>query len=126
MKAASPPESRRSSHVLVDRDAHQVAPFRPRAIVVADVLVAQQVGEHEPRVARPLADAAVGDHVAVRFEAGPALVQGFQFIGGLEGAVGGHGLSPRDVGGAGDVAAAQGALLRIIRHVGEFAAVLGR
>ena len=40
-------------------------PTRSRAVVVADALVAEQLVEHEPRVARALADPAVGDDVLV-------------------------------------------------------------
>src|SRR5687768_3297374 len=46
---------------LGDRRADQVAPLRPRAVVVLHVLEAQQILEHEPGMARALADAAVGD-----------------------------------------------------------------
>src|SRR5262245_43341585 len=46
---------------LGDRRADQVAPFGPGAVIILDVLEAEQVLEHEPGVARALADAAVSD-----------------------------------------------------------------
>src|SRR5688572_19730866 len=54
---------RGSAHVssLLDRDADERAVLDPAAVVVLDVGLAEQLAEHEPRVARPLADAAVGD-----------------------------------------------------------------
>ena len=54
--------SPRSAPVTIGH-AHGAAPLGPRAVVVAHVLEAEQVREHEPGVARTLADAAVGDHV---------------------------------------------------------------
>ena len=48
--------------VLLDRDVDQVAPLGPRAVVVLDVVLAEQLVEHEPGVRRALADPAVGDH----------------------------------------------------------------
>ena len=46
---------------LLDRDVDQVAPLGPRAVVVLDVLLPEQLVQHEPRVRRALADPAVGD-----------------------------------------------------------------
>src|SRR6266566_4337563 len=46
---------------LLDRRPHEVPPFRPRAVVVPAVRVAEEVLQDEPRVRRPLADRAVGD-----------------------------------------------------------------
>ena len=47
---------------LLDRHADHAAPLRPRAVVIADVLVPEQVVQHEPGVAGALADAAIGDY----------------------------------------------------------------
>src|SRR5690348_5867097 len=54
---------------LDDGRADQVAPLGPGAVVVADLGIAHQVVQHEPRVARPLTDPAVGDDVVARFQA---------------------------------------------------------
>src|SRR6266480_1977661 len=35
---------------LLDGHADQAAPLGPRAVVILDVLIAEQVGEHKPRV----------------------------------------------------------------------------
>src|SRR6266542_3743957 len=56
----------RPLHVLLDRDVHEVAPLRPRAVVVLDVVDAEQLVQHEPGVRRAFADAAVGDDRLVR------------------------------------------------------------
>src|SRR5215212_11301212 len=50
---------------LLDRCADQAAPLRPGAVVIPDVRVAQQAGQHEPGVRRALADPAVGDHLFI-------------------------------------------------------------
>src|SRR6201993_573813 len=45
----------------LDRGTHQGAVFRPTAVVVLNVLVSQQLLQHEPGVRRPLTDPAVRD-----------------------------------------------------------------
>src|SRR5690349_5294583 len=79
--------------VLLDRRADQAAPLGPGAVVVADVRVAEQLGQHEPGVRRPLPDPAVGDD---RLVGGNALttVDLLQLAGRLEGAVGVGGRRP--------------------------------
>src|SRR5687767_717171 len=52
-----------------DRGAHQVAPLRPGAVIVANLRVAEQVVQYEPGVRRPLADPAVRDDVVRRLQA---------------------------------------------------------
>src|SRR5206468_12559948 len=52
-------------HRLLDRHADHAAPLGPRSVVVADPLVADQLVEDEPRMARSLSDPAVGDDVLV-------------------------------------------------------------
>src|SRR5699024_6914353 len=108
-----------------DRGPHRIAPFRPGAVVVAHVVQPQQVGEHEPRVARALADAAVGDDLAVVAPTRllDSAVDLLEFCPRAEAAVGGRGLRPRDRYGAGDVPAAEHALLRVLGHVGALAGV---
>src|SRR2546428_5606752 len=86
-----------------DRHADHAPPFRPRAVVVADSLEAEQLVEREPRVAAPLADAAVGDDILVWRDA-LRLVQRTQLVGALERSVFSHGLSPRHRHGTGNVA----------------------
>ena len=51
----------RLSRALLDRHGHHVAPLGPRAVVVAHVVDAEQLVQHEPGVRRALADPAVGD-----------------------------------------------------------------
>src|SRR5262245_8157733 len=46
---------------IVDRHAHGVAVFGPRAVVILH-LIAQELGQGEPAVARALANAAVGNN----------------------------------------------------------------
>src|SRR5215203_2976761 len=46
--------------LALNRGAHQVAPLGPRTVVVTHVVVAEQVGKHEPGVGGPLAYSAVG------------------------------------------------------------------
>src|SRR5262245_8040015 len=72
---------------LLDRQAHRGAPFGPRTVVVADLRVAEQVGEHEPGVARALADPAVRDHVVLRLETDLAFVDRLEVGRALERAV---------------------------------------
>src|SRR4051812_44889941 len=90
---------------LLDGYADHAAPLGPRPVVVADAAEAEQLVQHEPRVARPLADAAVRDDVLV---AGDALarIQRVELLAALERPVLAHGLRPRDRGGARDVARA--------------------
>jgi hypothetical protein len=52
-----------------DRYANQVTPFGPRAVVVFHIFEAKQIGQYEPGVAAPLADAAVGDRSAAARQA---------------------------------------------------------
>ena len=59
--------SRRQTPLPLYRGAHSVAPLRPGAVVVSDVIVPEQVLEHEPRVGAALSNAAVShDVVAFR------------------------------------------------------------
>ena len=58
------------SDVLLDRHADERAVLGPRAVVVLDVLVAEQLVQREPGVAGALADAAVGDGVLAVVQAG--------------------------------------------------------
>ena len=65
----------RSAHVRppvvaeLDRHADERAVLGPRAVVVLDVRLAEQLVQHEPGVRRALADAAVGDGVLAEVDA---------------------------------------------------------
>src|SRR5690242_6842383 len=58
-----------------DRRAHGVAPLRPRSVVVAHPGFAEQMRQHEPGVARALADAAVDDGLVVRVDEAVQLLE---------------------------------------------------
>ncbi len=47
----------------LDRNTDGVAPFRPTAVIVADILIAEQIRQRKPGVAAPLAYAAVGNNI---------------------------------------------------------------
>src|ERR1700736_1037386 len=97
--------------LLLDGNPYRAPPFGPRAVVVADVRVAEKLLEHEPRVRGPLADAAVGDDLAVGRDA-LAAVDLLQLFVALEGSVlGVDGGAPRDADGVRDMAAALRAFL---------------
>src|SRR5579875_1078811 len=113
------------SDVLLDRDADERAVLGPRSVVVLDVLLAEQLVQGEPGVARTLPDAAVRDGVLALVEAG-FLVQGAQLVVGLERAVLVGRLAPRDVDGRRDVAAALRLLLRQVRRGEQLARELVR
>src|SRR3954469_438068 len=108
---------------LLDRDADERAVLDPAAVVVLDVGLAEQLVQHEPGVARALADAAVGDgRLAVVVAL--LVVERGQLLVGLEGAVLVGRLAPRDVLGRGDVAALLSHLLRQVRRGEDLAGEL--
>ena len=109
----------------LDRDVDEVAPLRPRAVVVLDVVLAEQLVQDEPRVRRALADPAVGDD-RVAVEHAPARVQVAQVVGALERAVLAHRQRPRHRPRAGDVAGALRALVLVAGHRDQLAGVLLR
>src|SRR6266567_7697997 len=90
---------------LLDRRTDQIAPLGPRAVVVLHVLEPEQILEHEPRMARALADAAVRDHRPVGCHA-LARIERLQLLVALERPVVVAGLRPRDVLRPRDMAAA--------------------
>lgn len=100
------------------RNPHQVAPLRPRAVIVLHVGVAEEVLEDKPGVAGALGDAAVDHHVFIRGDA-RGLVKSLKFLKRFKGAVGVYRLGPGDVFGPRDVAGPQGSFLRVVGHVGE-------
>src|SRR5262249_27433162 len=95
---------------LLDRGADHGAVFRPAAVVVAHVLQAQEVGQDEPRVARALADAAVGDRRPVRIDALLLQVNRPELVRRLERPARGDGGAPGDALGTRHVPAALGGL----------------
>src|SRR5436309_2747507 len=97
--------------LLLDGGGYQRAPFRPRPVVVAHVLVAEEVRQYEPGVSGALSDAAVGDDVFVRRDT-LTLVELRELVGRLEGAIFVHCLRPDDVLRSGDVSAALRPFLR--------------
>src|SRR5437762_12867572 len=107
----------------LDRHTDEGAPFRPRAVVVPDTLVAEQVLQDEPGVRAPLADPAVGDRLAPRIDA-LAAVDRAELVGRLEAAVLRDRGRPGDVLRAGDVAAALRAFLREVLGREQLARVL--
>src|SRR6202521_5286 len=88
-----------------DGSADEVAPFGPGAVVVADLVEAEQILQNEPGVRAALADAAVGDDFVLAGDAF-GLVEIFQVVVGLEGTVFVGSLRPRDIRGLGNVAGA--------------------
>src|SRR5690606_34844330 len=76
---------------LRDRDADEVAPLGPRAVVVLHPVEAEEVFQHEPGVAGALADAAVRNGVLLRVEALLGEVDRFELLARLERAVLGGG-----------------------------------
>src|SRR3954453_12348236 len=100
---------------LLDGDTDERAVFGPRAVVVLDVLVAEQLVQREPGVAGTLADAAVGDGVAAVVQPF-AHVQLAQLVVGLEGAILVGRLRPGHVERGRDVAAPLALLLGQVRR----------
>src|SRR3712207_7679803 len=94
--------SNRKSSAL-DGGAHQVAPLGPGPVVVPDLVVAQEVGQDEPRVRRTLSDAAVRYDVVVALEPRLVLVDLLELVGTLEGPVLPHRPRPRHVSSTRDV-----------------------
>src|SRR5439155_9564835 len=115
--------SRRSS--LLDGYADQASPLGPGAVVVADLVMAEQVAQHEPGVGAPLADAAVRDDLTASGQA-LSLVDRPKLVGVLEASVFGDGRGPRNVLRAGDVTTALRALLWKILRREQLARVLLR
>src|SRR5713101_8943362 len=100
------------SGALFDRDVHEIPPLRPRAVVVAHVLVAEQLAQDEPRMSASLADPAVRSHSLVRGDT-LSLVECSQLVGGLERPVVAHGLRPRNRSRSRNVACALRAFLLV-------------
>src|SRR5262245_58629194 len=120
-----PPDSTPGLRPLLDGDVDEVAPFGPGAVVVLDVLVAEQLAEHEPRMGAALADPAVGDDRLVRRHSLGA-VELAQLVGRLERAVVAYGLGPRDRVGGRDVPCPLRALLLVAGRRDEVSGVLLR
>src|SRR5215469_9124250 len=80
--------------------------------------------QHEPGVAGPLSDPAVDDDVVLRAQPNLTGIDRVDLLAGPEGRVLRGCAGPGDVPGARDVATAHRPLLRVIRHVQQFAGVL--
>src|SRR5580693_6754667 len=94
-----------------DGGADQVAPLGPRTVIIAHVVVAQQILQHKPGVRTALADAAISDDfIGARNTFW--LIEPLKILERLEGAIFVGSLRPRDIRGLGDVS---GALCRF-RH----------
>ena len=89
-----------------DRQVLSIAPFLPRADVVAHAGIAEQP-ERQIRMRGAIAALAIGDHLAVGRDAG-IFVHLFQFGGRLVVAIGGEVARPLDVNGARDRATSRG------------------
>src|SRR5690606_12582694 len=89
--------------------ANRVAILRPRAVIVAN-FVTEDAGEHEPGVARTLANTAIGDDRlgAVDADGGESCLE---FVSRLERAVFIDRAAPWEVHGARDVTGANGKFL---------------
>src|SRR4051794_26640714 len=109
---------------IFDRHTDHRAVLGPGPVVVLDVAEAEQLLEHEPRVRRALADAAVRNHVLVRAHALVG-IELFQLFDRFERAVLVGRLRPRDVGGAWHVASALRGLSHAWRR-DDLAVELGR
>src|SRR5215471_7740107 len=90
---------------LLHRRTDEVAPFRPRSVVVLHVLEAEQMFQHEPRQTRAFADAAIRDDWRVAFDALIG-VQLLQLVHAFERSVVVAVLPPRNALRAGNVTAA--------------------
>jgi len=96
--------------VEFDRDADDAPPLRPRAVVDADVLVADELVQREPSHRRAMAQAAVGDHLVARSH--PDLVEDApKLIRRPERPVLAEKALVREVTRAGDVASPLGAVV---------------
>src|SRR5687768_2724141 len=72
---------------LLDRRADQVAVLGPAPVVVPHVVQAEEILQHEPRVARPLTNAAISDRLLRWVDALLIDVNCAQFVGGFERAI---------------------------------------
>src|SRR5690606_676890 len=88
---------------FADGVSNQVAPFCPRTVVIADVLVAENVLQREPAMRRAFTDAAVSDDFVGVVANALAPIQLLQFFFALECAVFSNRLTPGDIGRAGDM-----------------------
>src|SRR6266850_533725 len=90
-----------------DGGPDEVTPLGPRAVVVAHVVVAEQILQNEPGMRAAFPDAAVGDDLVGSGDA-LGLIELLKILERLEGAVLVGSLRPRDICGFGDVSRALG------------------
>src|SRR3954471_7959881 len=116
----------RQPYSSLDWSSDRISPLGPAAVIVSNILITQQIAKHEPGMARALADAAVRNDIVAGREPLFLLVDGPQLGRRLERPVAVRGSRPRNALCPGDVSAAHGALLRVLRHVQFLAAELIR
>src|SRR5579884_2496538 len=110
--------SRLIMELLLNRCSDEIPPLGPRAIVVSNSRIAQQVGENKPGMGRSLADTAVGDHLHVQRDLVLLLIDLPQLLGRPKGAVVWVGSGrPRDVLRVGNVSSPLRSLLRVVHHM---------
>src|SRR6185437_14482425 len=111
--------------IMFDRCPDQAAPLGPGAIVVLYPGIAKQLGEDEPGVAAPLAEAAIGDDWLLR--GNPSLKENrSQLVHLLEGSIFVGGETPGDIPGSGDVPCSPRRIPPDSRAAGQLAPVLFR
>ena len=96
----------------------QIAPLGPGTVVIADVLVTEQIFQNEPSVGTSFADAAVRDSFISATNA-LGFVKLFEFVVGLEGTVVIGGLGPGNVDRSGNVSSAESGFGQARRPSGE-------
>src|SRR6056297_61111 len=109
----------------LDRRADEVPPLGPRAVVVPDVVVAEQLVQEEPLDRRALADATVGDRRLVAVDAGVG-VELAELVRALERPVLVQRRPDGDVARAGDVSAALRGLVEPLGRDDLAGELLGR
>src|SRR3979409_431039 len=104
-----------SSHSPLNRDPDHGPPVCPPPVVVAPLGIREQLVQDKPRVGAALADAAVGDDLAVGCDSLPLVKRPQLGVGQKGTGLRVDGLGPWDVLGAWDVAGLLGLLLREVR-----------
>src|SRR5690242_14953918 len=111
------------SLALFNRHADAIAPFRPRTIVITDVVQPEQISQHKPSVTGALADPAIHHGVGIWINAATLNVNFLELRRRFEGAIVLDRRFPRHTLGSWDMTSTQYTLLRILRHVRDLALV---
>src|SRR5699024_5805769 len=93
-----------TSQLLLDGHANHVAPLSPRAVIIPNIVEAQEELQNKPRVGSLRADVRVQNYFRSRTQVGVSL---FQFRKGAEGGIGIRCCVPLDVGSARDMSVAE-------------------